>query len=267
MLTDGRRVKWSVKWGEEVKAETFASRMLWATGYLAEPTYFVSEGRIDSVGAITRASNFIDRTNGGYFRDARFELRDNLAFHPLPTDNWSLDNNPFLGSRELHGLKVMMMLLSNWDVKDARSSDGPNTAIAEVEENGTKLLFYGITDWGATMGRWGDITSRSKWDCKGYAAQTPDFVNGVDASGFVIFGFRGKRTDDVVRGIRVSDVQWLMRYLGRISDAQIAAALRASGATPEETACYGGAVRSRIEQLRKVSGPASAGGNGTLSKR
>ena len=41
---------------------------------------------------------------------------------------------------------------------------------------------------------------------------------------------------------------------GKLSDAQIDAALRASGATPDEVACFGKAFRSRLNQLRMVAG-------------
>jgi hypothetical protein len=103
------------------------------------------------------------------------------------------------------------------------------------------------------MGRWGAIAARSKWDCKGYSAQTKDFVKGVK-NGIVEFGWDGKRADDIAKGIRAGDVPWLMLYLGKVTDEQIRAALEASGATPEETQCFGPAVRERIEQLRKVAG-------------
>ena len=46
-VKDASGALWSVKWGEEVKAETFAQRMAWAAGYIVEPAYYVSRGRID----------------------------------------------------------------------------------------------------------------------------------------------------------------------------------------------------------------------------
>ena len=81
IVTDARRAKWIVKWGPEVKAETFATRMAWAAGYHTQPSYFVREGNIDSAGKITKAAKFIDRGNKGYFRDARFELQDPQRAH------------------------------------------------------------------------------------------------------------------------------------------------------------------------------------------
>ena len=47
--------------------------------------------------------------------------------------------------------------------------------------------------------------------------------------------------------------EWLMRYLGRITDTQLRAGLRASGATPDETECFTRAVRARIDELRRVA--------------
>ena len=117
------------------------------------------------------------------------------------------------------------------------------------------------------MGRWGGIATRSKWDCKGFADQTPEFVKGADANGFVGFGFHGKRREDVVTGIRAADVAWLMQHLGRITDGHVSAALHASGASADDVQCFTRAIRSRINQLEKVAASASAASSETLSKR
>ena len=102
------------------------------------------------------------------------------------------------------------------------------------------------------MGRWGGtVVTRGRWDPAGFAAQTPQFVTGV-VHGFVQFGYSGQRTGDARADIRVKDVAWLCRYLGRITDAQLRAALTASGATPEETDSFTSSLRNRIEQLRGV---------------
>jgi hypothetical protein len=148
----------------------------------------------------------------------------------------------------------MTMLVSNWDTKDASSSDGPNTMILRVKrEDGQEEMRYLINDWGATMGKWGNIATRGKWDCEGYKQQTRQFVKGVDHNGMVGFGYQGKHTDKIAEAIRVSDVQWLLTYLGAISDDQIRAGLRASGANEHEQECFTSSLRSRIEQLRKAS--------------
>jgi len=251
LLQDAARRVWSVKWGDEVRGEVFATRLLWAVGYIAEPSYFVRNGTIDSVGALSRAEAKIDRGRSNAFYNARFELRPIDIFPAAKTWNWN--DNPFQDTPELKGLKIMVMLVSNWDAKDGRD-DGPNTGILRVKrEDGTEELHYLITDWGASMGKWGGIVTREKWDCKAFAAQTGDFVQGVE-DGRVRFGFRGVRAGEIGGDITVHDVRWLMQYLGRISNNQLRDALNASGATPTETACFTPALRERMEQLRRVAG-------------
>jgi hypothetical protein len=49
-------------------------------------------------------------------------------------------------------------------------------------------------------------------------------------------------------------VRWLMQYLGRITDAQLTAALKAAGANNADAACFTRALRARIEELRKAAG-------------
>ena len=146
------------------------------------------------------------------------------------------------------------MLISNWDNKDQRDvARGSNTAIYVTRVSRWKReAQYLIVDWGGSMGRWGGtLVTRGRWDHAGFAAQTPQFVTGV-SSGFVQFGYSGQRTADARADIRVEDVQWLCRYLGRITDAQLRAALTASGATPEETESFATSLRDRIRQLQTV---------------
>jgi hypothetical protein len=82
---------------------------------------------------------------------------------------WSWFANPFLGTRELNGLKILVMLTSNWDNKDA-GDPGPNTAV--FERPGPELQ-YRVTDWGSSMGVWGrPFRYRDAWNAAGYGAQS-----------------------------------------------------------------------------------------------
>ena len=113
-------------------------------------------------------------------------------------------------------------------------------------------LRYLVTDWGGSMGKWGGVLSREKWDCRGFTGQTRDFVKDV-RNGEVRFGYSGQHTGTFVKGIAPADVKWLLGYLGRITDAQLNAALNASGALPEDVSCFTAALRDRINQLRRVA--------------
>jgi|SRR5688572_368692 hypothetical protein len=76
----------------------------------------------------------------------------------LKNNNWAWHYNPFVGTRELNGLKVIMMLTSNWDNKDARDQDrGPNTGSLEYRLKDRIELRYLISDWGGSMGSWGNL--------------------------------------------------------------------------------------------------------------
>jgi hypothetical protein len=240
---------WGVKWGTEVNAETMAACLAWAAGYYVEPDYYVASGKIVGAKELHRAKKYV--ADDGSFTKARFELKREGIKKKTGEEGWRWDRNPFVGTKELNGLKIMLMLTSNWDSKDARdASRGSNTAIFENKETGE--VTYVFTDWGGSMGKWGGVLSREKWDCKGFAGQNKKFVTGAK-NGVVEFGYSGQRTDDVREGIRVSDVAWLMQYIGRITDDQLRTGLQASGATDEEVRCFTAAIRDRINQLANIA--------------
>jgi hypothetical protein len=241
----GRR--WTVKWGEEAKPEVFASRIVWAAGYHVEPTYFVPSGTIRSVRKLDRAGKHVDEN--GKFRNARFELRSGSEKYLHDVD-WTWEKNPFVNTRELNGLKVLVMLLSNWDNKDGRDTSS-NTAILQRGSGRSREWTYLVTDWGGSMGKWGNVFTRSKWNCDGYASQSRDFIKEV-SNGGVRFGFSGQHDNAFKEDIKLRDVRWLMRFLGRLTDAQILSALRAAGASAHEQSCFSAALRSRIRQLQQA---------------
>ena len=118
-VRDARGRRWRIKWGHEARVETFAVRLAWACGYFAEITHFVPSGIIEEVAALTRTRDCVE-AEGGRFIDARFEADDPEVRKFFEEHSWSWNDNPFLGTRELSGLQIVMMLLSNWDSKDRR---------------------------------------------------------------------------------------------------------------------------------------------------
>jgi hypothetical protein len=253
-VKDARHRLWRVKWGDEVRSENVAVRLAWACGYFAEVTYFVPSGTIEGATDLQRARHCISGDSA--FAEARFELEDPAVRKMFEEHSWAWNDNPFVGTRELHGLKVLVMLLSNWDTKDRRDvARGSNTAIFEHRvARWRHEAQYLITDWGGSMGRWGgNIVTRGRWDPAGFAAQTPQFITAADHE-LVSFGYTGQRTDDVASGIRTSDVAWLYRYLGGITDGQLRATLEASGANAADTEAFARSLRDRITQLGRACG-------------
>jgi hypothetical protein len=252
-VRDARGRVWKLKWdpGGEANAEVIATRIAWAAGYFVEPSYFVPRGRIVGVRGLDRAAKFV--APDGTFRDARFELKVETVAERKDEESWTWQSNPFVGTRELDGLKIVMMLVSDWDNKDARDTKrGSNTAVHFVRTRGGVEARYLITDWGGSMGKWGNYFTREKWDCDGFVSQTEKFVTVRD-DGRISWGFSGQHTDSFKESVDVDDVRWVMQYVGRITDAQLREGLMASGATRAEAACYARALRSRIEQLRRLA--------------
>ncbi len=219
-VRDARGVVWGVKWGEEVHSEVFVSRLVWAVGYYAEPSYFVPTGKILEAAGLDRAKKYV--AADGTFQNARFEKRDKSITTLSDEQSWRYDENPFLGTKELNGLKIMVMLVSNWDSKDQeQAGKGSNTKIFVVKTRVVTERRYVVSDWGGTMGKWGGVLSRGKWDCDGYLGQSDDFVKGVK-NGEVEWGYSGQHTDSIKDGIPVAHVAWLLGYLGRFQTRRFA---------------------------------------------
>lgn len=155
-VRDASNRVWWVKWGQEVHTEVFGTRLAWAFGYFAEPSYFLAHGAIEGARDLRRAKACIDEQAA--FKEARFELDEKGVTKHFDAHGWAWNDNPFIGSPELSGLKILMMLMSNWDNKDVRDvSRGSNTAIFECRtDKGGLEARYLIIDWGAALGTWGN---------------------------------------------------------------------------------------------------------------
>src|SRR5215472_8549394 len=111
-VKDDQGVEWLVKVGDEARGETAATRLVWAMGYFTDEDYFVRELHVSGLGKLHRHSKSIHKD--GTISNARLKRtpkeRKKVA-------NWAWADNPFRGSRELNGLRVMMALINNWDLK------------------------------------------------------------------------------------------------------------------------------------------------------
>jgi hypothetical protein len=260
-VRDARGRRWRIKWGHEVQPEAFAVRLAWACGYFAEETYFVASGAVEHAVDLQRASECIDAKTGR-FVDARFELDDPAVRKHFEEHSWAWNDNPFVGTKELDGLKMVVMLLSNWDTKDRRDvARGSNTAIFEMRDPrrpwGSREARYLITDWGGSMGKWGaNIVNRDRWDPEGFEAQTPAFATAVH-DGIVSFGYAGQRTADIAHGISIEHARWFYGIAGGLRERQLVEALAASGASEAEQTRFARAIVARIRQLGEIAGSAA----------
>ena len=227
----------------------FAARLLSAMGFTAQPAYLVRSGVITGVHGLKRAKPFIGKQ--GQFAYARFKLHESKKVTRVEGVDWSWIDNPFVGTHELNGLKIVMMMLSNWDAKDSRDGKGSNTAVYSKASPGGDLLLNSFDDWGATLGKWGGFFSRDKWNPDGFREQTRSFASSTDGNS-IRWGYRGKHGKDLTSGIRIEYVRWLLTYLSSFTDEELRAGLQASGATGAEIDAYAQSIRGRIFQLQRL---------------
>jgi hypothetical protein len=259
IVRDARGDEWTVKLGPEAQAETVSTRLVWAVGYFAEEAYYFDEVRIDGLRRLSRGQEFV---SGNIVRGARFEPeRSNMK----SGSSWDWQKNPFKDTRELNGLKVLMVLLNNFD---ARS--GNNRIIYVGGRRATEARYY-VTDLGATLGRAGGLGgTRTKNDLADFLSTK--FVRGVDArDGVVEFDYdtrpkglghlsvfhpiyyRGEvNKEKAMRGIPVAHARWIGSLLSQLSDEQLRDAFRAANYSDGVQESYVAALRDRINQLTRL---------------
>jgi hypothetical protein len=229
-VKDGRGRTWVAKIGKEAQSETAAVRLVWAVGYVSEINYLVPRLTIESKGT---------------FENVRLEARpENVKRF----DEWRWTENPFAGKRELQGLKVLMALLENWDLKDE------NNRILVVRNGNRNELHYIVSDLGTTFGKTGGQNSPMAFikSIKGSRNEPDDYVNdkfidGVEGNN-VRLDYHGKNSD-LMRDITVAEARWIGGLLSRLSDRQLQDAFRAANYSAAQVPLLSGAVRKRINEL------------------
>ena len=116
-VVDRQGVEWKVKLGEEPQSETAAARFLWAAGYFVDEDYYLPELTVTGAPKLHRGEAFVSPS--GTIRGARLERK---LTGVEKQGSWDWFENPFANTRELNGLRIMMALLNNWDLKDVNNS-------------------------------------------------------------------------------------------------------------------------------------------------
>jgi hypothetical protein len=254
-VEDARGVKWRVKLGPEAQAETAASRLVWAVGYNAEEAYYLDRARINGLRELSRGQTYLE---GDEVRGARFEPRRGNVERGK---EWGWSKNPFKNTRELNGLKTMMVLLNNWDTFKK------NNRILRDKNSGE--AGYAVTDLGATLGAVGGLGSRrSKSNVQDFERRR--LVSKVDGDKVKFnydlkpkkFGwlsvvyppyfFRQRKATNAMQKVPVSDAAWIGSHLAQLSDDQLRDSFRAAGYDRATTEKYVRALRGRINELNRL---------------
>ena len=229
-VKDGQGRVWVAKLGKEAQSETAAVRLVWAAGYVTEINYLAPRLTIEGKGT---------------FENVRLEAR---PANVERFDEWMWTENPFVGKRDLQGLKVLMALMENWDLKD------DNNRILVVKNGNRTELQYIVSDLGTTFGKTGGQKSPIAFikSIKGSRNEPDDYVNDefIDEvqGNTVRLDYDGKNAS-LMRNITIEDAKWIGGLLARLSDRQIQDAFRAANYSSEEVRLLTTAVRKRINEL------------------
>jgi hypothetical protein len=256
-VRDKDGVKWRIKLGAEARPETVATRLVWAVGYHADEDYFLAEAHVDGLPArVHRGQKLIEA--GGVMRNVRLKREQGEK----KEDTWRWRDNPFVGTRELDGLRVMMAVINNWDLKDE------NNAIREEKrkDDGNKRV-YEVSDLGASFGSEGRGLTHygSKGNLRAYERSKFIKKAGPEVVDFNVprrealllmfdlheffsrMGLRG-----IGRNIPREDARWIGEMLGQLSDDQIRDAFRAAGYSGPELDGFTSALEQRIAKLKAL---------------
>lgn len=251
---DGK--KWRVKLGVEARPEVTSSRLLWAVGYFTDEDYVLPSATVAGL-QMTRGQDLV---HGDAITEARFDRKskgeDKIA-------DWRWKANPFTGTREFNGLRVMMAVLNNWDLKDV------NNSVYSDDRQGRQIFL--VHDIGATFGSNDEHRTHDadKGNLKSYEISkfivkneggkvtfgTPSFpAKFLVDEGPVLVGeaFRRSALDWIGHDIPVADARWIGGLLAQLSHAQIEDAFRAGDFPAADREAFVKVVEERIAALKAL---------------
>jgi len=260
IVRDDNGVKWKVKMGAEARPETVASRLVWAVGYSTNEDYFLPALQVAEMPEhLRRGQKFVGPP--GTVNNVRLKRyldgEKKVGF-------WKWSDNPFTGTRELGGLRVMMALINNWDLKDNN-----NSIFHEKHANGADgpENIYMVSDIGASFGTTGVTLMEKATDgnlhyyssSKFLRKVTPTYVDFATPSSPVLLDifyppdfFMRMHLRWIGKRIPREDVRWVAQLLTQLSPDQIRDAFRAAGYPPDEVEGFTRVLENRIAELGKI---------------
>lgn len=259
VVTDAAGVKWKVKLGNEVRPEVVASRLIWAVGYFTSEDYYVPRLQVAGLPRHLHRGNQYIQADGS-IAVAR------LKRYPEGTKkigDWDWRKNPFTGTRELNGLRVMMALVNNWDLKNVNNvilKAGPRSAEPHS-------MIYLVSDLGASFATNGFSWTKTKSKGNLTSFYQSQFITNATAD-YVDFGTPSRPALDHLVAIRDfagrinmewigshvprGDARWIGNLLGQLSQDQIVDAFLAAGYDNGEALAFARMLERRIAQLKEL---------------
>jgi hypothetical protein len=254
-VEDAKGQKWKAKLGIEAQTEVAASRLLWAVGYFTNENYYIADLKVSELPAhLKRGQGHM--TSPGHLDGARLQRTPD---HKKKADEWNWRHNRFWETRELNGLRVMMALISNWDLKD----DNNAIFIGKDQQEEEYLVTDVGTAFGSSGKRWTEAQSKNNLKeyrhAKFIAKVTPQYVD-FNFPRFPpllhLFALPSYihqvRMRFVGNHVPRADAKWIGSLLAQLSQKQIEDAFRAAGYPPEKAAGFAQVVQVRIAELNKL---------------
>jgi hypothetical protein len=233
VVEDARGQVWNAKLGKETKTEVAASRLIWAIGFHQPPVYYV------------RSWTVAGGPDPGPQPEARFRLERSDW---KKRGEWDWQDNPFVGTRELRGLVVLMVMITNWDLKTSN-----NTIYEQRHDGAAPARRYVVKDLGESFGRSVRYLTLGKGNDIG-AFNREGFIRRVDGDR-VEFHYNPIILNlNVTRDITVDDVLWTCRRLAQLSDRQWHDAFRAAGYSDEEGAAFASRMKQKVHEGLALEG-------------
>jgi hypothetical protein len=250
-VRDSNDKKWRLKLGVEAQPEVAASRLLWAVGYTTNEDYFMRQLPVENMPArLQRGRKLVGR--GGTVLNVRLQRHPE---HEKKVGNWNWRQNPFYGTREFNGLRVMMALIRNWDLNDQ------NNAVLE-DDAGREI--YEVTDLGTAFGSAGKRYTSAESKGRLSEFRKGKFISKADDH--VDFAFpqmpplllhlfeirfylKERGIGWIGKNIPRTDVKWIGSLLAQLYPDQIRDAFRAAGYSSEDVEGFTAVLISRIQKL------------------
>jgi hypothetical protein len=231
--------------------------LLWAVGYFTNEDYFMTDLQVENMQPLKRGKNLVSPDGTMHIVRLKRYLKGEKKI-----GNWQWRNNPFRGTREFNGFRVMMALINSWDLKDE------NNGIYEGKGEGNRpVLHYMMSDLGSSFGTTGlsypDASSKGNLAAysqskfiKRVGTQRVDFNvptrpnlwHLVNPKEFTMrMGLRWIGHD-----IPREDARRIGRLLSQLSSDQIRQAFRAADYSPEEVEEFSNVVETRIKELNQL---------------
>jgi hypothetical protein len=223
VVKDAQGTEWNAKVGPEAQTEVVLSRILWGLGFHQQPIYYLPSWTMEENGIKSTIS------------EARF--RPKLKEFERLDEYWWWQQNPFVGTRELSGLLVVLLMFNSTDLKNDNNS---LYTFKEPVEGATR--WFVVRDLGAALGETGKLyPKRNCLEC----FERHGFITAVNGDR-IEFDYVG-RHQELISMIRPADVRWAGERMKRLTDKQWHDAFRAANYSDADAQRFINRLKEKID--------------------